>query len=96
MARTTSSSVGKRGTLVIPVELRRRFGLTEGTQVIVEETDEGILLRPAVSVPIEIYSDRRKAELILANAVDEEDRARARDEVRELGLDPDEIEREGP
>ena len=47
-----TSKVGKRGTLVIPAKLRQRFGLKEGSLVIAEETSEGILLRPAIAVPI--------------------------------------------
>ena len=38
--------VGKRGTLVIPAKLRRIFGIEEGSELIAEETPEGILLRP--------------------------------------------------
>jgi AbrB family looped-hinge helix DNA binding protein len=91
MALSEASRVGKRGTLVIPATLRRRFGLAEGSEVIAEETPEGILIRPAVTVALEIYSDERKAEFILSNAVDEEDYAKAREEVRTLGLDPDAV-----
>ena len=91
-----SSKVGKRGTLVIPAKLRRRFGIEEGSEVIAEETAEGILIRPAMTVPIEVYSDERKAELLLTNAVDEEDYEAARGAVRRLGLDPDEIEHRSP
>jgi AbrB family looped-hinge helix DNA binding protein len=86
-----SGKVGKRGTFVIPATLRRRFGLGEGSEVIAEETPDGILLRPAVTIALEVYSPERKAEFLLSNAVDAEDHARAREEVRKLGLDPDAI-----
>ena len=86
-----SSEVGKRGTFVIPAPLRRRFGLVAGSEVIAEETPEGILIRPAVTIALEIYSPEWKAEFILSNAVDEEDYARAKEEVVRLGLDPDSI-----
>ena len=88
MAVSEASKVGKRGTFVIPVPLRRRFGLVEGSEVIAEETEDGILIRPAVTIALEIYSTERKAEFILSNAVDEEDYTRAKEEVRKLGLDP--------
>jgi AbrB family looped-hinge helix DNA binding protein len=91
MAVSESSKIGKRGTFVIPASLRRRFGLGEGSEVIAEETDEGILIRPAVTIALEIYSAARKAEFLLNNAVDEEDYAEAREEVRRLGLDPDAV-----
>ena len=91
MPVSEASKVGKRGTFVIPAPLRRRFGLVEGSEVIAEETEDGILIRPAVTIALEIYSTERKAEFILSNAVDEEDYARAKEEVRKLGLDPDTI-----
>ena len=62
---------------MIPASLRRRYGLEEGSEVIAQETPEGILIRPAMTVPIELYSAERKAELILSNAVDAEDYALA-------------------
>ncbi len=88
--------VGKRGTLVIPAELRRVFGLEEGSEIIAEETPEGILLRPAMTVALEIYGPERKAEFLLSNAVDAGDYARAVADVRALGLDPDAIPHERP
>jgi AbrB family looped-hinge helix DNA binding protein len=96
MPISESSRIGKRGTFVIPAKLRRRFGLSEGATVIAEETEEGILLRPAVTVPIESYSSQRRAEFLLSNAVDDEDYARAREAVREMGIDPDSIEHHRP
>lgn len=91
-----TSRIGKRGTLVIPARLRRLFGLEEGAEVVAEETDEGILIRPAITLTLERYSDERKAEFLLNNAVDQKDYERARRDVEELGLDPDEIPHEKP
>lgn len=91
-----STRIGKRGTLVIPAKLRRIFGLEEGTEVVAEQTAEGVLIRPAVTVPIEFYTPERRAELLLSNAVDAEDYRRAVEEVRELGLDPDKIPHHRP
>ena len=96
MSVSESSKVGKRGTFVIPARLRRRFGLVEGSEVIAEETPDGILIRPAVTIALEVYSPERKAEFLLSNAVDAEDYARAKEEVRGLGLDPDAIPHSHP
>ncbi|HZB96081.1 MAG TPA: AbrB/MazE/SpoVT family DNA-binding domain-containing protein [Herpetosiphonaceae bacterium] len=84
----STAKVGKRGTIVVPAALRRRFGIEEGTLVIIEASDEGLLIRPAVAVPVEPYTPRRRAEFLLSNAIDAEDYARAVEEVRRLGLDP--------
>ena len=56
--------------------------------MIAEDREEGIPIRPAVAVPLESYSQERKAEFLLSNAVDVEDYARAEEEVRKMGLDP--------
>ncbi len=69
----STSRVGKRGTVVIPAALRRRFGIEEGSLVITEDREEGILIRPAVAVPLESYSQERKAEFLLSSAADGED-----------------------
>ena len=82
------SKVGKRGTVVIPSSLRRRFGIVEGSLVITEEREDGVLIRPAVVMPVEIYTPERRAEFLLSNAVDAEEYARAIEEVRQMGLDP--------
>jgi AbrB family looped-hinge helix DNA binding protein len=83
--------VGKRGAIVVPAKLRKRFGIEEGSIVIAEEKEDGILIRPAMVVPVERYSPERKAEFLLSNAVDNADYRKARKEVRKLGLDPDSI-----
>jgi AbrB family looped-hinge helix DNA binding protein len=86
--------IGPGGTLVIPAALRRRFGLGEGSELVVEETAEGILLRPALTLPVEMYSPQRRAELLLSNAVGEDDYRRVRDVIREMGVDPDLVQHE--
>jgi AbrB family looped-hinge helix DNA binding protein len=86
-----SARVGKRGAIVVPAKLRKRFGIEEGSIVLAEETDDGILIRPAIVIPVERYSAERKAEFLLANAVSAADYREARKAVRRLGLDPDSI-----
>ena len=86
-----ASKVGKRGTVVIPAKLRKRFGIQEGTLVIAEARDDGILIRPAVALPLEVYSPERVAEFLLTNAVDAKDYKDAVVQVKALGLDPDSI-----
>ncbi len=86
--KVETGKVGKRGAIVIPADLRKRFGIEEGTIVIAEEREDGILIRPAVALPVEVYSDERVAEFLLTNAVDAEDYARAVEQVKAMGLDP--------
>ena len=91
-----SAKVGKRGAIVVPAKLRRRFGIEEGTVVTAEEREDGILIRPAVVVPIEKYSPERKAEFLLSNATNAVDYRKARAEVQKLGIDPDSIPHRRP
>jgi AbrB family looped-hinge helix DNA binding protein len=90
------SKVGKRGTVVIPAPLRRRFGIEEGSLVVAEATEDGILIRPAIAVPVEVYTPQRKAEFLLSNAMDAEDYAWAVEEVRRMGLDPEAVPHRKP
>ena len=64
--------------------------------VVAEESPYGILIRPAVVVPVEIYTPERKAEFLLSNAVDAEDYRAARAEVRRMGLDPSKVRHRKP
>jgi AbrB family looped-hinge helix DNA binding protein len=86
-----SAKVGKRGAIIVPAKLRKRFGIEEGSIVLTEEKEDGILIRPAVVVPVERYSPERKAEFLLSNATTEADYRKARSAVRKLGLNPDSV-----
>jgi len=91
-----ATKVGRRGTIVLPAKLRRRAGIEEGSFVVAEQHEEGILIRPATVLPIEIYTPERRAEFLLNNAVDSADYRRARAEVKRMGLDPDRISHRRP
>jgi AbrB family looped-hinge helix DNA binding protein len=91
-----TTKVGKRGTVVIPVAIRRKYGLEEGSLVVAEAREEGVLLRPAVTLPVERYSPERKAEFLLNNAITPEDYAWAVKEVRKLGVNPRKIPHKKP
>jgi AbrB family looped-hinge helix DNA binding protein len=91
-----TSKVGKRGAVVVPARLRRKFGIQEGRLVIAEERPEGILIRPALALPVEIYTPERKAEFLLSNAVDAEDYRAAVAEVKKMELEPTSIPHHKP
>jgi hypothetical protein len=60
----------------------------EGTFVVAEPRDGGVLIRPAVILPVEVYTPERKVQFLLSNAVDAADYAGAVAAVRAMGLDP--------
>jgi AbrB family looped-hinge helix DNA binding protein len=88
--------VGKRGAIVLPAKMRRRYGIEEGTMVVAEESPYGILIRPAAVFPVEIYTAERKAEFLLNNAVSREDHRQAQVEIRRMGLDASKIRHRKP
>jgi AbrB family looped-hinge helix DNA binding protein len=88
--------VGKRGTIIVPAKLRKQYGIEEGTLVVTEPREEGVLIRPAVVVPVERYTPERKAEFLLSTATTEEDYRRALKEVKRIGVDPKKIPHRRP
>lgn len=91
-----TARVGKRGAIIVPVRLRKRYGIEEGALVTAEPLEEGILIRPAVVLPVETYTPERKAEFLLSTAINNADYRKARKEIRKLGLDPDAIPHRRP
>jgi AbrB family looped-hinge helix DNA binding protein len=61
-------TVTSRGVVTLPARLREALGLKADDQLIAETTPEGLLLRPAVTLPVEIYSGKRVAEFDAAEA----------------------------
>lgn len=96
MRRRRAARVDDSGRLVIPDELRRRHGLDDDDRVVVESTDEGLLLRPVSSISRHTYSEERRAEFLLSNAADHEDYRRAVETVRSMGLDPGQVPHRRP
>jgi AbrB family looped-hinge helix DNA binding protein len=55
-------TITSRGVITLPARVRRALGLRADDQLIAEVTPEGLLLRPAVTIPVEIYSPERERE----------------------------------
>ena len=61
-------SVSGRGLIALPAAMRKAAGIRPQDSVIAETTSEGILLRPAVTLPVEIYTRERIAEFDAAES----------------------------
>jgi antitoxin PrlF len=61
-------TVTRRGVVTLPAKLRQALGIKADDQLIAETTPDGLLLRPAVTLPIEMYSDGRVREFDEAEA----------------------------
>jgi AbrB family looped-hinge helix DNA binding protein len=65
--------LGKKGRVSIPTAILRQLGLEGGSYLIAEAGEDGtIVLRPAGSHPIELYTDERIKEFERENEVDPE------------------------
>lgn len=58
-------TVTEKGTITIPAKVRRRLGLSRGSQVDFVETEEGVLIVPVVPFEEMKGVDRGRKELVL-------------------------------
>lgn len=58
----TTVMVTSRGVITLPAKLRQTLGLKADDILIAETTPEGLLLRPSVTLPVELYTDARVRE----------------------------------
>jgi bifunctional DNA-binding transcriptional regulator/antitoxin component of YhaV-PrlF toxin-antitoxin module len=64
----TTLMMTSRGVVTLPAKLRKALGLKPDDLLIAETTPQGLLLRPAVTLPVEIYSEKRIREFDEAQA----------------------------
>ena len=55
-------SIDEQGAIALPQDLIKKYGLQAGGQVVIEESEVGLILRPSATFPVEIYSDERVEE----------------------------------
>lgn len=58
----TTVTITSRGVVTLPAKLRQALGLKVDDQLIAETTPDGLLLRPAVTLPLEVYTQERERE----------------------------------
>ena len=61
-------TINSRGVVTLPAKLRQAMGLKPDDQLIAETTPQGLLLRPAVTLPLELYTPERVQEFDAAEA----------------------------
>jgi bifunctional DNA-binding transcriptional regulator/antitoxin component of YhaV-PrlF toxin-antitoxin module len=66
-------SINEQGTITLPQDLVKKYGLEAGGQLIIEESEAGLILRPGDALSVEIYSDRRVEEFQQQNEAELEE-----------------------
>jgi AbrB family looped-hinge helix DNA binding protein len=64
----TNLIISSRGQLTLPSEIRKKYGLGEGSVVVAEDRGGEIILRPAAVIEVEFYSDEQIQEWVRADA----------------------------
>ncbi len=58
----TTIQINERGNLTLPKAMRKALGIDKGGVMIAILSADGVVLKPAMSFPIEIYTSERVAE----------------------------------
>ncbi|MGO9314766.1 MAG: AbrB/MazE/SpoVT family DNA-binding domain-containing protein [Syntrophobacteraceae bacterium] len=51
--------VSNRGQLTLPAKVRKRFGIKNGGAIILEERENELVLKPAMVLEVEMYTDEQ-------------------------------------
>ena len=66
--------VSDRGQLTLPASLRKRFGIKDGGAIILEERDNELVLKPAMVLEVEMYTDAQVSAWDEADRLDDAER----------------------
>ena len=66
--------VSNRGQLTLPASLRKRFGIKDGGAIILEERDNELVLKPAMVLEVEMYTDAQMSAWDEADRLDDAER----------------------
>ncbi len=66
--------VSNRGQLTLPASLRKRFGIKNGGVIILEERDNELVLKPAMVLEMDIYTDAQISAWDEADRLDDAER----------------------
>jgi len=77
--------VSGRGQITLPAALRKRLGIKSGDVVILEERDNEVVLKPAIVLEIQHYSDEQIAQWDAEDKLSEKERAQVLDTLASSG-----------
>jgi antitoxin PrlF len=73
--------VSNRGQLTLPASLRKRFGIKDGGAIILEERGNELVLKPAMVLEVEMYTDAQVSAWDEADRLDDAERQRVRERL---------------
>ncbi len=79
MSGTHTVTVGDRGRLVVPADVRDRLGLSEGTVLVLIEAPDGIVLLTREQLRARVREELRGADLVASLLEDRRAAARVED-----------------
>jgi antitoxin PrlF len=62
--------VSNRGQLTLPASLRKRFGIKDGGAIILEEREHELVLKPAMVLEVEMYTEAQMSAWDKADRLD--------------------------
>ena len=63
------AKVSAKGWVVIPAVLRKRFGIKPGTSIVFQEADDGIVLVPETTDPVDALFGKLAGKISLTDAL---------------------------
>lgn len=66
--------VSNRGQLTLPASLRKRFGIKDGGAIILEERENELVLKPAMVLEVEMYTEAQMSAWDEADRLDDAER----------------------
>ncbi len=66
--------VSNRGQLTLPANVRKRFGIKNGGAIILEERENELVLKPAMVLEVEMYTDEQVLAWDKADRLDDAER----------------------
>ena len=81
MSGTSNVTMGDRGRLVVPTEVRKRRGLTEGTPLVLLDTADGIVLLTRQQLQARVRRDLDGLDLVSDLLTERRSQAAAEDDA---------------
>lgn len=82
----TNLIVSSRGQLTLPSEIRKKYGIDEGSVLVAEDRNGEIILKPATVMEVEYYTDEQIKEWSAADTfISDSERETVRSRLQKLG-----------